>query len=105
MPRVSVNGVELYYEDSGSGFPVVFCHEFAGDYRAWEPQVRAFGRLYRCITYSPRGLPPSSVPSDADQYSQDLLIAGPPAPVTQPGIQAAHCGVLSMAGSVLPTLA
>ena len=50
MPTAAVNGVELYYEDTGRGFPVVFCHEFAGDYRAWEPQVRAFDRLYRCVT-------------------------------------------------------
>src|SRR5262252_10488832 len=74
MPHANVNSVDLYYEDTGTGFPVVFCHEFAGDYRSWDPQVRAFGRLYRCITYSQRGFPPSSIPSEADQYSQDLLI-------------------------------
>ena len=42
MPRAAVNGVELYYEDTATGFPLVFCHEFAGDYRSWDPQVRAF---------------------------------------------------------------
>jgi len=101
MPRMSVNGVELYYEDSGSGFPVVFCHEFAGDYRAWEPQVRAFGRLYRCITYSQRGFPPSSVPSDPDHYSQDLLIDDLHGLVTQLGVQKAHFVGFSMGGSVV----
>ena len=54
MPTAHVNGVDLYYEDTGAGFPVVFCHEFGGDYRAWDPQVRAFSRLYRCVTYSQR---------------------------------------------------
>jgi len=33
-------GVRLYYEDVGAGPPIVFCHEFAGDHRSWEPQVR-----------------------------------------------------------------
>jgi pimeloyl-ACP methyl ester carboxylesterase len=74
MPRANVNSVELYYEDTGSGFPVVFCHEFAGDYRSWDPQVRAFGHLYRCVTYSYRGFPPSAVPTEPAQYSQDILI-------------------------------
>jgi pimeloyl-ACP methyl ester carboxylesterase len=74
MPRVEVNGVELYYEVTGDGPPLVFCHEFAGDYRAWDPQVRALARLYRCVTYSHRGFPPSSVPTDPAAYSQDLLI-------------------------------
>ena len=101
MPRVSLNGVELYYEDTGSGFPVVFCHEFAGDYRAWEPQVRAFDRLYRCITYSQRGFPPSSVPSELSAYSQDLLIADLHGLVTHLGIRQAHFVGFSMGGSVV----
>lgn len=62
--------VKLYYEEIGSGTPVVFVHEFAGDYRSWEPQVRHFARRYRCITYNARGWPPSEVPSDVASYSQ-----------------------------------
>jgi len=74
MPRVALNGVELFYEESGRGQPaIIFCHEFAGDYRAWDPQLRFFGRAYRCITYSQRGFPPSSVPDDPEAYAQDLL--------------------------------
>src|SRR5438477_2809756 len=101
MPRMSVNGVELYYEDSGSGFPVVCCHEFAGDYRSWEPQVRAFDRLYRCLTYSQRGFPPSSVPTEPDAYSQDLLIDDLRALLDYLGIQQAHLVGFSMGGSVV----
>ncbi|UCD70182.1 MAG: alpha/beta hydrolase [Betaproteobacteria bacterium] len=64
------DGVELYYEDTGSGIPIVFAHEFAGDFRSWEPQVRHFSRRYRCITYNARGYPPSEVPPDGSSYSQ-----------------------------------
>jgi pimeloyl-ACP methyl ester carboxylesterase len=96
-----LNGVELYYEDTGSGFPVVFCHEFAGDYHAWEPQVRALGRLYRCVTYSQRGFPPSEVPSDPAAYSQDLLIDDLHALVTHLGISQADFVGFSMGGSVV----
>jgi pimeloyl-ACP methyl ester carboxylesterase len=105
MPRVALNGVELYYEDTGSGFPVVFCHEFAGDYHAWEPQVRAFGRLYRCVTYSQRGFPPSEVPSDPAAYSQDLLIEDLRALVSHLGITRAYFVGFSMGGSVVLNLA
>jgi pimeloyl-ACP methyl ester carboxylesterase len=64
------DGVNLYYEETGSGLPVVFVHEFAGDYLSWEPQVRHFCRRYRCITYNARGYPPSDVPADVERYSQ-----------------------------------
>jgi pimeloyl-ACP methyl ester carboxylesterase len=65
------DGVQLYYEETGSGTPIVFVHEFAGDWRSWEPQVRHFARRYRCITYSARGYLPSDVPDDVDRYSQE----------------------------------
>lgn len=65
------DAVKLYYEDTGTGTPIVFVHEFGGDYRSWEPQVRYFSRRYRCITYSARGYLPSDVPEDAERYSQE----------------------------------
>jgi len=55
MPTASVNGVAIYYEDTGRGFPLVWSHEFGGDHRSWEPQVRYFSRRYRVITYNHRG--------------------------------------------------
>ena len=71
MPTVTTDdGVRLYYEETGAGTPIVFVHEFAGDHRSWEPQVRHFSRRYRCITYSARGYPPSDVPNDMGRYSQ-----------------------------------
>src|SRR6516165_8251999 len=63
MPHLTTDDkVKLYYEDSGSGIPIVFVHEFAGDYRSWESQVRYFARCYRCITYNARGSPPADCP-------------------------------------------
>lgn len=101
MPRAQVGDVELYYEEFGSGFPVVFCHEFASDYRGWDPQLRAFGRAYRCVTYSQRGYPPSSVPTDEAAYSQDLLIEDLRGLLDQLGIGQAFVVGFSMGGSVV----
>lgn len=73
MPHaITDDDVRLYYEDTGSGPAIVFVHEFAGDSRSWEHQVRYFSRWYRCITFNSRGYPPSDVPVDDARYSQDL---------------------------------
>jgi pimeloyl-ACP methyl ester carboxylesterase len=71
MPTLTTDdGVRLYYEEAGAGTPVVFVHEFGGDLRSWEPQVRCFSRRYRCIAFNARGYPPSDVPEDFERYSQ-----------------------------------
>jgi pimeloyl-ACP methyl ester carboxylesterase len=70
MPYAEADGGRLYYEDTGSGTPIVFVHEFAGDLRSWEPQVRALARRHKCITFNARGYPPSDVPDDPKAYSQ-----------------------------------
>ena len=63
MPyAITKDNVKLYYEESGSGTPIIFSHEFAGDYRNWELQMRFFSRRHRCITYSARGYKPSDMP-------------------------------------------
>src|SRR5262245_22746111 len=46
MTLAAVNGVQLYWEETGYGAPVVMVHEFAGDLRSWEPQVRCLSRRY-----------------------------------------------------------
>src|SRR5258708_10907774 len=73
MPHITTpDGTRLYYEEVGTGSPVVFVHEYAGDYRTWEPQLRYFARAHRCITLSQRGYPPSDVPDDPKRYSQAI---------------------------------
>ena len=73
MPHITArDGTRLYYEEAGSGSPMIFVHEYAGDYRTWEMQMRFFSRAHRCITYSQRGYPPSDVPKDGARYSQDI---------------------------------
>jgi len=71
MPTLKTDdGVKLHYEEVGSGTPIVFVHEFAGDARSWEPQLRHFSRRYRCVAYNARGYPPSDVLDDFERYSQ-----------------------------------
>jgi len=55
LPTAEINGIQLYYEDYGSGFPVVFAHGAGGNHMSWWQQVPALSRRYRCITFDHRG--------------------------------------------------
>jgi pimeloyl-ACP methyl ester carboxylesterase len=94
----TTDGVSLYYEDSGSGRPILFIHEFSGDYRAWEMQVRYFARRYRCITYNARGYPPSDVPGSVEMYSQRRAVDDAVNVLNHLKIDKAHIVGLSMGG-------
>ena len=72
MPHLTTDdGVKLYYEETGKGIPVVFVHEFAGDCRSWEQQVRHFGRRIpaEIRTALELGPPPSSPGSPAPSWA------------------------------------
>jgi len=92
------DGVKLYFEEAGSGQALVFVHEFAGDWRSWEPQMRFFSRYFRCITYSARGYLPSDVPSDPASYSQARAVQDIVTLLDHLGIVQAHVVGLSMGG-------
>ena len=97
MPFLNTDdGVKLHYEEAGAGTPIVFVHEFAGDHRSWEPQVRHFSRRYRCIAYNARGYPPSDVPQDVERYSQARWRDDIRCVLDALGIQRAHIVGLSM---------
>jgi pimeloyl-ACP methyl ester carboxylesterase len=99
MPTITTDdGVALYAETTGAGAPLLFIHEFAGDHRSWEPQVRFFSGGYRCITYAARGYPPSDVPGDGAAYSQERAVADAVAVLDGLGVDRAHVVGLSMGG-------
>jgi pimeloyl-ACP methyl ester carboxylesterase len=99
MPHVITDdGVKLWVEETGSGTPVVFVHEFAGDHRSWEPQLRHFGQRYRAIAYDARGYPPSDVPDAVSAYSQARAAEDIASVLDGCGIDKAHIVGLSMGG-------
>lgn len=98
MPIITTDGVRLHVEDTGHGAPIVFVHEFAGDCRSYEPQVRHFARRYRCVTFNARGYPPSDVPVSPEAYSQERARDDIRDVLDQLGIQGAHVVGISMGG-------
>ena len=100
MPIARVNGLDLYYEVTGEGFPLVFSHEFAGASESWESQVRFFSRRYRVVTYNARGYPPSEAPYSLDAYSQEHAVEDLFALLRYLDVSQAHVVGLSMGGNV-----
>ncbi len=98
MPYAPSEGAKLYFEETGTGYPIIFVHEFGSDHREWETQVRFFSREYRCITYAARGYTPSDVPDDAALYGQEHAVDDVAAVLRHLGIGRAHVVGLSMGG-------
>lgn len=90
--------VQIHYEETGTGDAIVFLHEFAGDQRSWEPQVRHFARTYRCLVPAGRGFPPSDVPEDPAAYSQDRAVSDVLAVLDHAGVKRAFVVGNSMGG-------
>jgi len=99
MPLIKAgDGAKIHYEECGSGAPIVFVHEFAGDIRSWQPQLAHFSRRYRCVAYNARGYPPSDVPESFERYSQDYARDDIVAVMDALGILRAYVVGLSMGG-------
>jgi pimeloyl-ACP methyl ester carboxylesterase len=99
MPHATTDdGVKLYFEETGSGLPVILVHEFAGDLRSYEMQMRHFGKRYRTIAYNARGFPPSDVPEQVSSYSQARAADDILAVLDHIGAPKAHIIGLSMGG-------
>ena len=99
MPHITTDdGVKLWVEEHGSGTPIVFAHEFGGDIRSWEPQLRHFARNYRTIAFNARGYPPSDVPENVEMYGQFRAVDDILAVLDGLNIEKAHIVGLSMGG-------
>jgi pimeloyl-ACP methyl ester carboxylesterase len=98
MPYAQSQGARIYYEETGAGTPILFIHEFGGDHRSWDDQMRHFGRGWRAITWGARGYPPSDCPQDEALYGQVLFNRDAIAVLDAAGIEKAHLIGLSMGG-------
>lgn len=96
MPYATSEAVKLYYEEAGSGTPILFVHEFSGDLRSWEAQIQHFSRRYRCVAFNARGYPPSDVPASVSRYSTKLAVDDMAAVLRHLNIRKAHIVGCSM---------
>lgn len=97
MPYADLGDIRLYYEEHGSGVPVVFLHGFTLDRRMWTPQVDHLAERFTVIVVDSRGHGLSSAPSTG--YSRDNRVEDFRRFVEQTGLDRFHLVGLSMGGS------
>jgi len=74
VPIARLNGVDLFYEEQGTGRPLVLVHGFGVTARFWETTVRALAGRYRTIVYDARGHGRSGVPDDLAAYDESVFV-------------------------------
>jgi 3-oxoadipate enol-lactonase/4-carboxymuconolactone decarboxylase len=105
MPRLTVNGVELFHEITGpEGAPVVvFSNSLGSTLEMWDSVVPALSRSFRCLRYDTRGhgrSGSSAAPITIDDLADDLA-----ALLDALGIGSAHVAGLSLGGMTAMALA
>ena len=91
------DGIEIGYDDVGTGLPIAFIHGFPHNRALWAPQVSALVDRARCIAFDLRGFGESSKhgPFSIDQFADDLALL-----LRSLGIERAVVAGLSMGGYV-----
>jgi 3-oxoadipate enol-lactonase len=95
-----INGIDINYEVTGKGVPIVLIHGHPFDHTMWYPQVAAFSNDYQVITPDLRGYGKSSLPASDptrfEDYATDVLQL-----LDVLGVDTFHLGGLSMGGQVI----
>src|ERR1044072_2921229 len=98
MPKLTVNGVRLFYDIEGDGEPVVLIPGFAAGRWIWFKQTPDLSRRFRIIVFDPRGVSASDKPEGSQTIS---LLADDIAQLLQSiGVKSAHIVGASFGGFV-----
>ena len=98
MPKLTRDGVELYYEVHGEGVPVLLTHGYSSSSHMWEGQVGPFSKRYQLITWDMRGHGKSDYPADQGAYSEEATVADMAGILDAVGAKTAVNGGLSLGG-------
>ena len=102
MSTATVGSVELYYEEHGSGDPLLLIMGLAADSRAWMFQIPDFARRYRTIAFDNRGVGRSAKP--AGPYTIHEMADDAAGLLDALGIARAHVVGVSMGGMIAQEL-
>src|SRR5262245_31788656 len=100
MPSARLNGIDIEYQDGGSGPPILLSHGYSATGRMWDGQREALGGRYRVVSWDMRGHGSTSSPDDPAQYSHDLTVADMRSLLGHLGIGRAVIGGLSLGGTM-----
>ena len=74
MPTARLNGIDIYYQEHGAGFPVVLTHGLGDCAELWSPLVESLADRYRVVSWDMRGHYRSEAPEDLSAYTQDIVV-------------------------------
>jgi 3-oxoadipate enol-lactonase len=103
MPIAKVGDIDIYYEDHGSGDPLLLIMGLAADSTAWLFQLPEFSKHYHTIVFDNRGVGRSSKP--AGPYSIHQMADDAAGLLDALGIKSAHVVGVSMGGMIAQELA
>ncbi|MBK6563443.1 MAG: alpha/beta fold hydrolase [Dehalococcoidia bacterium] len=98
MPTINRDGVNIYYEDHGTGPAILLSHGYSSTTRMWTGQVEALQDRYRIITWDMRGHGQSDSPDEPTAYSEAATVDDMAAILQHLGIENAVIGGLSLGG-------
>ena len=100
MPVCEANGININYQVSGRGFPLVLIHPFSASWEFWTPQIKKFSARYKVIAFDIRGHGLSSAPAGEENYTLDILAEDLHHLLTHLEVNKAYIGGLSLGGAV-----
>jgi aminoacrylate hydrolase len=103
MPRLSIGDCNLYVEDHGDGFPLLFISGLSGFASYWQEQVPHFSRDFRVVLHDQRGVGQSDKSQIA--YTVDQMAADVVALMDRLEIERAHLVGHSTGGAIAQTVA
>lgn len=95
MPTLSVNGVDLAYDEAGDGPPLLLIHAGIVDRRMWDEVMPAFAERYRTIRFDLRGYGETPLPDGPFVYGADARGL-----LHSLGVDRAHVVAVSIGGHV-----
>ena len=100
MPRELINGVQIYYESHGHGFPLALAYGLGGNTEEWAPQLPVLSEHYRLILWDPRGHGRSESPQSREHYGLAISARDLLGLMDRLDIPRAYVGGLSMGGGI-----
>ena len=73
MPTLPINGVDIAYDESGSGPPLLLIHAGIVDRRMWDDVLPAFAQGHRVVRFDLRGYGDTPLPSGEFAYGADVV--------------------------------
>jgi len=103
MPYADVNGIKIYYEIHGDGYPVVLIGGLGSQTESWATQVPIYSKNYKVIVFDNRGAGRSGMPDPP--YSTEQMADDTAGLMEQLSIEHAHIVGKSMGGMIAQWLA